>query len=295
MSAITLSTHTEDGTPLEATFLPEIGMNLISYKLGDIEVIDQSTKKDFEETRGGLGPLIGPHFHVRPAHLIQKIDYEFSHIKHMNARKKKDPFSHGVARYAPWRAETKEDSIHAELCGEDTLDGIPLSEIEGQNFKMRFDAHLTANGLKLDLSVISDTDSITGIHYYYALPNGKGEIHSQVQNAYIVNNEKKPLPKEWNINPQHMLTYPLSEETDFTFFPYPDPLNGEIILETETHQLITRSRCQSAENSWQLWHPKGASFVCIEPVSSQDPRHPNLTVSTIGIDLEIKKNPYFSE
>lgn len=43
----------------------------------------------------------------------------------------------------------------------------------------------------------------------------------------------------------------------------------------------------SEENCWQLYHPEGASFVCIEPISSQDPRHPNLSVSAISIRLAI--------
>jgi hypothetical protein len=56
---------------------------------------------------------------------------------------------------------------------------------------------------------------------------------------------------------------------------------------TQNHPVKTSFVSQNEECSWQLWHPNGASFVCIEPISSQDPRHPNLTVSSIKIDLEI--------
>ena len=38
MKTIVLKNQTEDGIPLEATFAPERGMNLVSYKRGDCEV-----------------------------------------------------------------------------------------------------------------------------------------------------------------------------------------------------------------------------------------------------------------
>jgi len=289
MAAITLKNQTESGTSIQATFLPEKGMNMISYKQGDIEGIDQSTKDPFEKKFAGLGALIGPHFHRRRPHLIPKNidDKKFPHSVYFKNDERPDPFSHGIGRYAPWSVEFSETSFQAKLTGKDTWNDVPLSELEGQNFKMHFNGELKPTGLDLELSVVSDADSIVGIHYYYSLPNGKGTVSSQVQNAYITNNEKKPFPSEWNLDSQHLLTYPLDRDTDFTFFPYPNPLAGKIILDTDTHQLITTYQSDSEENSWQLWHPKGASFVCIEPVSSQDPRRPNLTVSTIRIQLQI--------
>ncbi len=286
---MTLKSQTTEGIPLEATFLPEKGMNLISYKWGEIEVIDQSTRHDFERRFAGLGPIIGPHFHRRKPHLIPKIQNEecFPHIAICREEKCSDPFSHGIGRYAPWKAEATGSGIHAVLSGKDRWNDVPLATIEGQDFQMRFDIELTSGGLHLNLSVVSDTDSIVGIHYYYHLPHGRGTVRSQVQNAYIVNNVKKPLPPEWNFDSQHILTYELNQETDFTFFPYPNPLQGEIILDTSEYRLVTTYKNDSQENSWQFWHPNGASFACIEPVSSQDPRHPNLTVSKVNIQLEI--------
>ena len=65
MKKIRLKNTSTQGHPLEATFLPEGGMNLCSYRLGEIEVIDQETLPLFEERRAGLGALIGPHFHQR--------------------------------------------------------------------------------------------------------------------------------------------------------------------------------------------------------------------------------------
>lgn len=58
-----MKTLTLKNKDLTATFLPELGMNLASYKKGDYEAIDQNTQGEFEERFAGLGPLIGPHFH----------------------------------------------------------------------------------------------------------------------------------------------------------------------------------------------------------------------------------------
>ena len=63
MNPVILSNKTSKGEVLQATFLPEKGMNMISYKKGTLEVIDQSTKNLFDERFAGLGALIGPHFH----------------------------------------------------------------------------------------------------------------------------------------------------------------------------------------------------------------------------------------
>ena len=48
MKSVTLKCTTPDGKNLQATFLPEKGMNLISYKIDTLEVIDQSTKDNFK-------------------------------------------------------------------------------------------------------------------------------------------------------------------------------------------------------------------------------------------------------
>jgi hypothetical protein len=286
---IILTSQTENGEKLQAIFLPEKGMNLISYKKENIEVIDQSTLPLFEERFAGLGALIGPHFHRRKTETLPKIENEslFPHIARVKAKGIQDPFSHGIARYAPWQATATGHSVKASLSGKDMWNGISLSALEGQNFKMNFDAELTPKGLILNLDIVSDSDSLVGIHYYYHLPQNTGKIISTVQSSYIDQGEKKILPDEWDVNNQHMLTFDLTNEADYTFFPYPNPLSGKIILDAGVYQLETTYSCQSQENAWQLYHPQGTSFVCIEPISSQDPKHPNLSVSGIRINLEI--------
>lgn len=289
MQKIILENQASDGSKLQATFLPEKGMNLVSYKKNDIEIIEQSTWNLFEERFAGLGALIGPHFHRRRPEVVPAVKNEslFPHIARVKANGVQDPFSHGIARYAPWKAESNQTNVKAILTGKDTWNDVPLSELEGQNFKMNFQADLKENGLFLTLTVVSDTSSLVGIHYYYALPNGKGRVTSQVQDQVITEGKLQPIPKDWNFDEQHNLKFDLSREADFTFRPHPNPLVGNVLLETETYHLRTRYTCMCEENSWQLYHPKDATFVCIEPISAQDPRHPNLTVSRLNIHLEI--------
>lgn len=270
METLVLTHISEKNIRTEATFLPEHGMNLISYKKDGVEVIDQTTKKGFEERSAGLGPLIGPHFHRRRPELLPKIDQEFPQSAYCKAHGIADIFSHGVARYVPWKYEkTGNESFKARLSGKDTWYDVPLSTIEGQNFQMTMEANLNAYGLNIKLSVVSDTDSVVGLHYFYRLPNGKGVIKSKVKEQDLIVN------------------FPADQAIDSTFHPSPDPDKGIIRLETEEYTLKTEYECVSEENSWQLYHPEKASFVCIEPISAQDPRHPNLTVSSIAINLKI--------
>lgn len=283
MDQIVLKSHDSSRGALEAIFLPNQGMNLFSLKKGEVEVIDPSTKVLFEERFAGLGALIGPHFHHRNPATIPKIKDEslFPHIARVKSKGIVEPFSHGIARYAPWKATAKENCVSAVLTGKDLWNGITLAELEGQNFVMNFQAELFPDALELKLSVVSDTDSLVGIHYYYHLPKKRGVIYSQVQ-------KKDSWPQALKIDAQQTLTYVLEESVDSTFHPFPNPLQGEIVLDAIDYRLITRYTSPSQENSWQLYHPAGASFVCIEPMSAYDPRHPNLTVSSMEIRLQIE-------
>jgi hypothetical protein len=289
-SALVLVSQASNGERLQATFLPERGMNLISYKKGDLEIIDQSTWNLFEERFAGLGALIGPHFHRRHTEALPLIADEslFPHIGRVKAKGVADPFSHGIARYAPWKAEATENTLKASLSGKDTWNGVSLSALEGQNFKMNLQASLTPKGLNLKLDVVSDTDSLVGIHYYYHLPNGTGKITSGVRREYLSATGLQMISEAWPMDSQQIMTFDLANEADYTFYPYPNVREGRITLDADAYRLKTTYLCQSQENAWQLYHPQGASYVCIEPLSSQDPRHPNLTVSALDITLEIE-------
>src|ERR1700733_4771417 len=216
MESITLKSQNTQGDILEAIFLPDKGMNMVSFKRDGVQVIDQSTRSMFEERFAGLGALIGPHFHHRNPDIIPQIKDEslFPHIARVKAKGVQEPFSHGIARYAPWQAKATDTKISATLTGKDTWNGVALSALEGQNFKMQFSAELTPQGLQLELSVVSDTDSVVGIHYYYHLPKGTATVISGVQTTYIENNQRKPLPGEWNLDNQQVLRLPLDRACD---------------------------------------------------------------------------------
>ncbi len=274
---------------LEATLLPGMGMNMASYRRGDIEVIDQSTRGLFEERYAGLGALIGPHFHRRPEAIIPPIkdDSLFPHVQRVKANGVKEPFSHGIARYAPWATvESNETSVKAQLKGSDEWNGVALRDLEGQDFTIDFQATLSPKGLNLRLNVRSDTDSLMGIHYYYRLPKGDARVESEVLPTYCDQGQFKEIPADWSYQSQK-LTFPLNEAADYGFRPARNPLAGAIQLHTSEYTLSTHYQCTNAENSWQLYHPEGASFVCIEPMSALNPRKPRLSVSGLEIDLAI--------
>jgi hypothetical protein len=62
---VTLSNFHSDGSLMTAQFSPGKGMNLTSLRLKNQEILDESTKSLFQQRNGGLGALIGPHFHHR--------------------------------------------------------------------------------------------------------------------------------------------------------------------------------------------------------------------------------------
>jgi hypothetical protein len=290
MDAIVLKNVTDKGEPLEVSFLPHKGMNMISFRKGNIEVIDQSTRESFEYRFAGLGALIGPHFHRRLPEVVPKGYDEslFPHIARVKSQGILDPFSHGISRYAPWKTTRVEQAmVSAVLSGKDTWNGIPLEILEGQNFRMSFSARLEQDGLYLHISVVSDYDSLIGLHYYYHLPEGRGTVVSTVQNTFIENKQRKPLRERFPGHSQQSLHCDLKEAYDCTFFPFPDPLEGKILLDAGAYRLETTYSSSSQENSWQLYHPAGASYVCIEPLSAQDPHHPNLSVSSLMVHLRI--------
>lgn len=287
--AICLKGESSDGKIFTAHFLPSKGMNLISYKKGDLEVIDQTTWPLFEERFAGLGAMIGPHFHHRQLSLIPKIpDLSlFPHAQRIFEKGGNEPFSHGIGRCAPWTIENKTDqALRAILSGEDIWKGIELKELEGQNFKMSYEAAIIPEGLEISLSVKGETEALIGLHTYYALPSGKGVLQALVEEKYVDKSEYRPIPSSWNYS-DHLLTYSLDKETDYGFHPFPDLLHGDINLACETHRIRVQYWCDNEENSFQVWHPLGASFVCIEPLSAKDPRKPKLTVNRLKILISI--------
>ncbi len=288
MELVLLSNISSDGEPLTVTYLLKQGLNMASYKKGDIEAIDQSTRPLFDECFAGLGPMIGPHFYHRPKEMITKVPDEslFPFIARERATGSDEPFTHGIGRYIPWKVHFTDNSITGTIKGSDEYKGVLLKDLEGQDFTMTYEANLLPDGLHIAMSVASDKASIVGLHYYYALKGG-GTVTSQVQDQYNDMSVWKTIPDVWWVKEKHHLKYDLNNAADFGFLPYPDSLQASILLKTSEHSIRVSYTAPTEENSWQLWHPKDASFVCIEPVSAKNSRRAVANSSSIHVKIEI--------
>lgn len=249
----------------QATFDTQKGMNFLSFKKGEIEAIDQSTYPLFEERCAGLGAMIGPHFH---------------HRKVLPAVcQGKEPYSHGIGRYVPWEIQKNDEShILAALHGDLEFKGQKLKEIEGFDFKMRYEVWMREEGMEISLSVVAENEAVVGLHTYYAL-NGGGRVEAKIANRYNDGGTFKPLPAEWNQD----FVYDLDQPCDYGFLSNP----GDVRLITKTHEVHVQYSGDNSELSWQLWHPEKASFACVEPIAAQNPRKPKLSVNSIRIFLSI--------
>jgi hypothetical protein len=274
MKEIILEHTLKDGSRLTATFLPDYGMNLSSLKKDDIEVIDQSTKNLFDERLSGLGPLIGPHFHHRKESEIPIVADEtiFPHLKAVRKSGSKEPFSHGIARYVPWNYECTKTSLSSHLSGMDTYREITLASLEGFDFLMTFKANLTDNGLEIEMHTDSMIKpSIAGLHYYLALGLGPYSVKMKCQKQYGDKGILRDIPERW-MDENGDLNLDLKESIDYTFRPSLQNFTGKAYLETQTHTVEIEYKTLNDENAFQIYHPEGASFVCIEPVTAKNPR-----------------------
>lgn len=266
-----------------ARFIPEKGMNFVSLSKDGVEAIDQSTLPLFEKRFAGLGAMIGPHFHHRKVLPSAPDPALFPH-----STRSPEPFSHGIGRYAPWTVLSFDESqIVAALSGSDLWNGVALKDLEGQDFKMTYNATLKSEGLQIEMSVVSDSESIVGLHTYYTLAGGPGRVISHVEGEYNEKGEYKPIPAAWGYE-NFKLNYELNKDTDFGFLPHPDKMHGNISLETVSHKVRVQYWSDNEENCWQLWHPNGSSFVCIEPLSAKNPHRCRLSVSQIKILISIQ-------
>lgn len=281
----------DDGTLLKATFSPEKGMNLLSLTKGNVEIIDQKTRSLFDERMAGLGALIGPHFHHRPDSEIPPMIDEnlFPFIKKLVEKGQKEPFSHGIGRYVPWHFEGCDSSIQASLFSEDVYRGVKLRDLEGQSFELHYKAELLEDTLVIEYSFTKEKPGVIGLHYYYSLLDKRGVVESQVGPQYHGSEGWKPLEKEWmksesglyfNINPD--------VEADFGFRAREEESNqNSIFLSTAAYKLQIDYESNSEENAWQLYHPKDATFVCLEPVTAKNPRDPKLTSGHLKVRIKI--------
>ncbi len=282
----------QSGQKLKAVFNPQVGMNLMSYSLDGIEVMDQNTISAFVERMAGMGALIGPHFHHRKDKDIPNLDLTdlFSFIPGLEKKGQKEPFSHGIARYVPWKYEGGCDFINARLSGKDAFRGFTISELEGQDFELSFKAKLRPNGLFIDYSVNAKNPTVIGLHYYYALADKTGNVISKVDSEYHHPEGWRAIPKNW-LESDKDLNFKLGAdvEADFGFRPVNGASHSLIEMKTSSHQLRVHYQSNSSENSWQLYHPKDVTYVCLEPVSAINPREARQSSSNLKVQIEIKK------
>lgn len=288
---ITLTNTSDTGEELSAKFAPEKGMNLVSFKRGSLEAIDQRTKNLFEERSAGLGALIGPHFYHRKDSDIN-IGFDttlFPHIKHLQNQGIKEPFSHGIARYVPWKYDYSSTQIEAKLDSKDLYKGVPIKEFEGQSFEMIMHATLVHDGLLIQLTIHSEKPSIVGFHYYYNC-DSESSVQGLVKEMYRDGDQWKPLNKEIYDFEKQKLIFPLNQSADYGFIP--------IALDTSPYYLISMKSTSSIlhveytssneeETSWQLYHPNNETFACIEPLSAIHPKNPTATTSNLQLKLSI--------
>lgn len=280
---------THDQIPLQAAFDPEKGMNLTSFLWGGIELFDPLTRSDFDRRFAGFGALIGPHFYHRKDGDIPAIDVRalFPFTTEI-LKKQKEPFSHGIARYVPWKFEGNSHQIEAHLHGNDIYKGVRLLELEGQDFELIFKANLKADGLHIEYSMACDKPSVIGLHYYYTLPNKRGLIRAKVNSEYHHPEGWKQIPKNWKQS-ESELCFKIDEtvEADFGFRPIEGKSGALIQLLSDKYVLSVDYQTSHLENAWQLYHPKKASYVCIEPVSAKNPREATLMSAKINVLIRI--------
>lgn len=292
MQLIKLQGKGRDGQLIQLIFNAEKGMNLMSFKWGPFQLIDQTTMVLFNQRAAGLGALIGPHFHHRPSNLIVPIEDEtlFPHLSLNKEKNIAEPFSHGIARYVPWTiTEQSENSVKAHLSSKNLWKNITLSSLEGQEFEMNFLATIKDGTLLIDYSITSQNPSVVGMHYYYAIdPKGKNTIRAKVKDQM---NDQGVLRPSKNIvgydQEEHLLEFDLVNGIDMGFKPHPHEFMGLIDLITPSYDLHFSYTSAIRQNSWQLYHPKGASYVCIEPLSATDPRKPQEKISGISLALNL--------
>jgi hypothetical protein len=290
MEGVTITNKAKDGSVLQAVFYPERGMNMVSYKRGAVEIIDQGTRICYEERYSGLGPLVGPHFHHRYAQSIPQIKDEklFPSIAFEHHRGETDPFPGGIARYVPWRYEATATKIKGEINGEDVWKGVSLAELEGQHFKMFFEAEMCDDGLHITLSIFGDKPTIVGTHHYYSLSDGEGFIVSDTAEKYYSLEEEHAFPSSWEYDHQRHLTLPVNNAgLDMFFRPHMNPLSGNVLLKTKKYNLRTVYNCVNDDNCWHLYHPRGSSYVVIGPLSSKTPSTPHSTGNFLKVRMEV--------
>lgn len=232
---------------------PAFGMSLIDFAVDGEALLDTTRTETFHACRKGLGSLILPHFNQRKD--FPDVETEaFPHVAHLRRLGVRDPFQHGVGRYAPWRYQAAGSSITGCLEGQDLLGGCRARAITGFDFAARVSYRLVDGGLGLELELTADAPVEAGIHYYYDL---KDRCSATVQ-----------MPLEGSDQPA---VFGFQQAYDDVFHPAHHTDCVTYTLTTATYLLRTRVPvCGHPEENFDavvLFSPAQASFVCIEPLT----------------------------
>lgn len=271
MNPIVLSQDCGD-SPWQVSFRPDRGMCCTSLQVDGREWLDPETAPEYERRFAGLGAFIGPHFHNRKDGKGKPIDElaAFPHTAILKAKGRSDPFPHGIGRYAPWQWEQPQPhQLIATLSSDDTWQGYRLGDLEGYRFQLRYEAELRNDGLHLHLSGEADDPMVMGLHFYYRwLPGSR--IHSFVQPEYNHGGSFEPLPTSWTRGGQLEITEP--EDFDYGFLPF-DRHSGTLEYLTPHGTLALHFHDpRQRPISFQIFRPAESSFLCLEPLSTPNPR-----------------------
>jgi len=187
----------------------------------------------------------------------------------------------------PWNGEKSEESVTATLTGEDVWNGNSLAKLEKQGFKLQSTALLDGDTLRLHHFVVSDTDSLAGNFFHLRLPQGDAEITIDVKHEYYDSGKLKSLPADWKRSEDGGALLPLNIDYNAGFHPFLNPIGGVATLKTADYTAEIGYESTNQESAWLIQYKKGAPYVSIGAVSSQDPWKPNLTASSISLSLRI--------
>jgi galactose mutarotase-like enzyme len=103
------------------------------------------------------------------------------------------------------------------------------------------------------------------------LHDHKGFVKMKCQKQYGDKGILRDIPLNW-LDENGELNFDLNEPSDYTFRPLSSDFKGEATLQTGSYEIRIDYQTLNDENAFQIYHPEGASFVCIEPVTAKNPR-----------------------
>ena len=287
MKEVHLQHLADNGEEYHVTFLPLNGMPFVSFKRGDVEIIDQSTWQLFHEKNAGLGQLIGPWFYHRKNDAIPMVA-DTSLFPHISRIKSQEPFSHGIGHFVRWNYSNSDTSIRAHISGMDAIGNVTYASLAGFDFKFDYEAHLTSAGLEIDLKVESPTNRcFAGLHTYYSLEKNSGRVSINCDEKYNDMGTLRVIPDKWR-GKETTLDFDFKEAADYGFFPNTEEKCGVAMLTTGNRKVKISYKANDAnEHGFQVYHPEGASFACIEPGTARNFREAKLKRNHIKIKIEV--------